>query len=178
MDFLEHTLNWTRGEIFESTLIGAAGGILLALAILFARYGNGPGGRAVVMPLVVLGLIFLGSGLWQVRVNQNREIAFQQAHDLNPTAFVHTEKLRVEAFYPIYVQVRVGATLCFALALVLLWLARAHWIHAAALGLLILGSSALVIDYFSKERADAYYQVILRAEEASSSAVDMPCWWC
>jgi hypothetical protein len=170
MDFLQYTINWTRGEIFEGTMIGLFGIVTFIIGALFWKFGVTPGARAMLIPLLVLGLFFAATGISMYNTNQKRIPVFQEAHAQDPAAFVQSERERVEGFQYLYTITLVLAPVCFVLATAFFWLSMNHHLRAVGIALVLFGLSGLVIDYFSKERADIYYeQVLIALEEQGDS---------
>ena len=47
MEFIEHSVAWCRGEIFEGRMLALFGAAIVLLALVFARLGSTPSARAV-----------------------------------------------------------------------------------------------------------------------------------
>ena len=47
MEFIEHTVAWCRGEIFEGRLLALFGAVVVTLGLLFWRFGSTPGAKAM-----------------------------------------------------------------------------------------------------------------------------------
>ena len=163
MDFVRHSVAWVRGEIFEMTFITVAGAALVALGIAFWRFGATPLAKSMLVPLVVLGVLFSSIGVSGYATNRRRIPAFEQAYRENATAFVRAEKERVEGFQYMYRITNVLAPICFALAVALFWLTLDPHARAVGIALVLFGLFGLVIDGFSKERADLYYAKVTDA---------------
>ena len=114
--------------------------------------------------MVTAGAIFgLSSGhsIWN---NQRLVVQLEQKLPEDEGQFVKAEKKRVEGFQYLYDFTKYLATGLFATALLIFFFTETrHW-QAAAIAIVILGLSGLVIDYFSKERADIYCQIIMNYE--------------
>ena len=161
MNIIEHTINWYKGEIFEGTLIGLFGAILLVISIVFWRLGKTPNAQAMVIPLLVVGLLLSLTGGFMANSNANKIKTLTESKIENHQEFLQVEKKRVEDFQPLYTYTKIGAALFFTMAIILFFVTKdKHW-QAVAIALIILGASGLVIDYFSKERADVYYNQLL-----------------
>ncbi len=163
MDILEHTTNWYKGEIFDANLMSIAGGLLLIISIFLGKFGKTPNAQALVIPLIFLGVLFVIAGIFGARSNAktlekitNQKIENDSAFD--ELAFIKSERKRVENFQPLYTYTKIGAGVCFALALLLFFITTNRHGQAIALVLVMIGLSGLTIDYFSKERADVYYE--------------------
>jgi len=165
MDFVQHSFAWAEGEVFEATLTAAVGVFTVATGLLFWRFGETPNAKALLIPLVLVGLLFTAAGASGVVSNKARVHAFQQAGDADPSGFVDAEQARVEGFGPLFTFTLILAPVCFAGATALFYLSESPHARATAIALVIVGLGGLVIDYFAKERADTYYAHIL-AEQA------------
>lgn len=163
MDLVRHSIHWARGEIFEMTIIALSGAALAIIGLASSRLGGTPLAKAMLVPLLVLGLLFLSIGVSGYATNRRRIPAFEQAYRENPAAFVLAEKERVDGFQYMYAITNVIAPISFALAVGLFWLSLNPRARAAGIGLAVFGLSGLLIDGFSKERADAYYARVLEA---------------
>lgn len=163
MQFIQHSIEWAKGEIFESSITGGAGLLLIALALVFWKFGQTPGAKAMLIPLGLTGMLLAFSGVSGYNSNQKRIEEYKAVDPTELVDFVKSEKERVEGFESLYTFTMVFAALCFAAACTIFWLtSNPHW-RAAAIALVVLGSAGLIIDSFSKERADVYYGEILRA---------------
>lgn len=170
MDFVRHSVQWARGEILEMALIAAAGLTVAVIGVAFGRLGGTPLARAMLVPLVVLGLSFAVMGVSGYATNRNRIPAYERAYREDPAAFVRAERTRVEGFQYMYRITNVLAPVCFAVAAGLFWLTLDARARAAGIALVIFGLFGLVIDGFSKERADVYHAAILERLAGSGSA--------
>lgn len=157
MEFIQHTIGWTKGEIFESALIGLAGVAVIVVGLAFWIFGETPGAKASPVPLLLLGLLMAAVGTSGYFTNQKRIPRFEQAYAENPGAFVRAEKARVEGFQYLYGITLVLAPACFAVASFFFWFSTNPHLRAVGIALVLLGLSALLVDFFSKERADVYY---------------------
>jgi len=161
MDFIQHSLNWTKGEIFERTLITVFAVVILVASFLFWKFGLTPYAKALVIPALLVGIVLLGSGISLITSNNKRQVEFQKAFEEDSSAFVQSEKKRVEDFQYLYTITKVMATLFFLFAVISFWFLESPRIQAIALALAFFGFAGLLIDYFSQERADIYYAEIL-----------------
>ena len=163
MEFIEYTLNWCRGEIFEGKLLFLFGAIVLIMALLYWKFGSTPFAKAMFIPLLVVALFGLIAGGSLVIKNQKRIVEYQQVWQENQQIFIESEKARTENFikwYPITMYTLFGligiGMCCYAF-----W--GGAWGRAIGLGLVLLSLSGLFLDHFSEERADTYHQYIINA---------------
>lgn len=162
MSVLEHTTNWYKGEIFEASIIGVFGIALIAISIVFWRLGKTPNAQAMVAPLLVVGLLLGATGYFMSNNNSNKLNELLDTKIENQQEFVQAEKQRVEDFQSLYTYTKIGAAVFFAIAIVLFFVTENRHLQAIAIALIITGVSGLVIDYFSKERANLYYNEFLK----------------
>lgn len=98
MDFIQHSIAWAKGELFESTLIGLFGVLVITAGLLFWRFGQTPASKAMLIPLALAGLIFTSSGVSGYMGNQKRIAQYETMRQDTAVAFVQAEKERVEGF--------------------------------------------------------------------------------
>jgi O-antigen/teichoic acid export membrane protein len=168
MDFLHHTINWVKGEIFEAMLFGGFGFLTITCSFLFWIFGTTLNSKAVIVPFALVGIFFLFTAISGILTNNKRVREYTNAYQLNNLEFVLSEKKRVEDFQYLYKMTLVIASVSFAVALSFFYFSNNYLLKAAGLALILFGMAGLVIDYFSKERADTYYEKILM-ELASNS---------
>ncbi|NJO92444.1 MAG: hypothetical protein HC831_28350 [Chloroflexia bacterium] len=166
MDFIQHTINWVKGEIFEATLIGLFGLLTIICSLLFWKFGDTPSAKAVIIPFAVVGIIFVVIAISGISTNNKRLPQYTEAFNKDKTEFVISEKKRVVDFQYLYKMTIIIASVCFVLAICAFFFTQNITLRAIAIALVIFGISGLVIDYFSKERADNYYQVIMTEIES------------
>lgn len=163
MEFIEHTIAWCRGEIFEGRMLALFGAVVVTLALLFWRFGSTPGARAMFVPLLVVGALALAVGITMSFNNQTRINTYSAAFSEDPEAFVQSERARTEAFikwYP-YTMYTFSVVILIGCA-VFLWKPTPVG-RAIGLATLVLGLSVLFLDHFSEERANDYHLQIMRA---------------
>ncbi|HEY8934222.1 MAG TPA: hypothetical protein VIM65_03345, partial [Cyclobacteriaceae bacterium] len=89
--------------------------------------------------------------------------AYQLNYDKNKLVFIQAEKERVESFQYMYTISKIVATIFFTCTLIIFWLSENPTLRGWGIGLAIFAISGLVVDYFSQERAENYYQAIVEA---------------
>lgn len=159
---IQHTFDWYNGEIFESKFILGFGLTLIISSFLFYFFGNAPTTKALIVPLIIIGLILFAIGANMIYSNGKKIIKIEQIYKQDKTAFVESEIKRVEAFQYLYPLSIVISAVSFIVALSLLYFSKTVNLQAVAVALIILGSSFALIDYFSKERATVYYKHLQR----------------
>ena len=161
MNIISEMLNWYRGEAFESLLTGIVGVLIIGISIMCWLLGKTPNVQALIIPLLTVGLILSGAGLSGF-ISNNKNV--EQIKGLNmddSSQIIIKEKNRVESFQKLYTYTKIGATISFFIAMGLFFLTTNRHLQAIGITLIIIGLSGIVIDFFSKERADNYYQKIL-----------------
>lgn len=167
MELIEHTQHWVRGEVLEAFATAAAGAVFAGLGVLAWRSTDPAVGRGLVLPLALLGGLLLLAGLGNAYGTQRRLAGFERAHAEDPAAFAQAERERVDGFQSLYTFTMVMAAVSFAGAVGLFAYSLDARARGAAIALVLLGLSGLVIDLYSKARADRYAQHIdaaLRSE--------------
>ncbi len=160
MTFLDHSVEWLRGEAFEMALLAGVGSLIMIMAAGLWRLAPTPLGQALPIPLAAVALLFLVAGLAGSSGTSARVAAFTDAFEADPLAFVEAERARVDAFQALYTYTMIGAAVCFAAALAIFALSE-HPVHrAVAVTLAFVGVSGLVVDMFSKERSNRYSDAI------------------
>ncbi len=162
MDFIQHTINWSKGEILEATCYGIGGLVVVLSAVLFWKFGGTPNSKALVFPLLVAGMFFTTIGAIGVYSNNARIAKFENSWEQNPDAFVLSEKARVEGFDNIFKYSYPAAFVLVMAGAILFFLFKTPNLKAISLGLLLIGLFGYFIDFFAAERADLYYQEIER----------------
>lgn len=165
MNFIEHAINWCTGEIFEGKMIALFGIAVVAVSIAFWKTGTTPYAKAIVVPLLVVGLLSISAGSFMVINNNKRIVVYKAAYQENPTAFVQSEKKRTDDFikwYP-YTMYIMSAIILVGIASYLFF--GGAWGRGIGLALILFGFSVLVIDHFSEERAETYHHHIVKALE-------------
>ncbi len=162
MTILEHSIAWAKGEQFEGMCIAIGGVITMVVAFLFWKYGTTPNAKALVVPSLVLGVLFVLMGIAMINSNGKRPAEFQQAYESDHAQFLLDEKKRVEEFQILYpISLGVSATFFLITLIAFVW-SKNPTFHAIGIALAVFGIALIVIDYFSKERAAIYYELILQ----------------
>ena len=155
---IQHTIDWYNGEIFEAKFIAGFGIALIVIAFLFNFLGNTSGAKAVFYPLIVTGVIFIGIGAPMAINNAKKLETIQVEYEKDKIQFQQDEIKRVEGFQYLYPMSIVISLISFLVALGLLYFVKnIHW-QSIAISLILFGTAFAIIDYFSKERANIYYE--------------------
>ena len=161
MDFIEHTKNWLKGENFEMLLILFSGLAFLLVSGLLWKYSTTVNGKALVIPIFFIGLLYcagIGYGLYE---NNQRMQTFEQLYATNAVEFVKQEKTRVEAFQSLYTYSAIFSGVMFFMTVFVFLFIHHTTIQSIAIALMIIAASLILIDYFSKERSTTYYEHIM-----------------
>ena len=162
MEFIQHTIAWCRGEIFEGRVLALFGAAIVTLALMFWRFGSTPSARAMYVPLLLVGALALVVGVSMSFTNQVRINTYSAAFSENPDEFVQAERERTEAFIKWYPYTMYGFSLIIILGLgVFLWKPTPIG-RAIGLATLLLGLCVLCLDHFSEERAEGYHSQIMQ----------------
>ena len=96
VEFVQLTLDWCRGEIFEGTLAAIFGLVVATGAFLFWKLGDTPYSKALFVPMLIVGLLYLAAGIGLVIVNNERIAEFPEQYARSPAEFVTAETARVD----------------------------------------------------------------------------------
>ena len=165
MELIQHTENWVKGELIESIATGCVGLILLVATFLFWKYGSTPYARAMILPLLVVGIIPFVAGISGSYTNANRMTVYEQHWQADKKSFIASEKERVKGFdnifkytYPMAIIFTIGGALLF-------FAFGSLTIKSISLALILMGGMAYFIDHFAAQRASVYLAHIEKAEQ-------------
>lgn len=165
MEFIEHSIAWCKGEIFEGKLILLFGIIVLLCAFLFYKTGTTPGAKAMLYPLLLVGLMLSATGSTMLYTNPKRIVEFQKAYTENPEAFVKSEKKRTDEFIIWYPRTRYILSVLGVIGILMFLFWPAPLGRAIAISLLTIMLATFVVDHFSEERAQIYHTAIMEQIE-------------
>ncbi len=160
MELIKYTTEWAKGEIFEGICIAVLGVLTLLCTLLIWKYGTTINAKALVIPSLVIGLLFIVMGGSMVYSNNQRIAEFEKAYQANSSEFIQVEKKRVEDFQFMYPTSLAISAVCFLITMLAFSLSKNPTFHAIAIALSLFGFALIVIDYFSKERGQIYYEHI------------------
>lgn len=163
MEFIQNTVNWIKAELFEAWFILAFGILSVVGGFLFWKIGTTPNSKALLWPLIVSGFIYASIGGGMLFSNQKRLIEYPKLYQRDKQGFVVSEKKRVDDFQYGYTVSKIVATIFFAMTLLIFWTTKNSTWQGVGIGLTYFALAGLVVDYFSQERADAYYKTIMAA---------------
>jgi len=161
MEFIDHTLAWCRGEIFEGKMVALFGLTVLIISFLYWKFGSTPFAKAMILPMLVVGVLNFSAGAYLIINNHKRIENYPAKFKSNPIEFITSEKSRVENFsklYPIIAWTMSGVMLIGIVTFLLIEGANGR---AIGLALILFSFSLLFLDHFSTERAQMYYKEIL-----------------
>jgi glucan phosphoethanolaminetransferase (alkaline phosphatase superfamily) len=160
MKLIEYTTQWAKGEMFEGLCIAIFGILTLLCTLIIWKYGTTINAKALVIPSLVLGLLFSAMGSFMVYSNNNRIAEFETAYQENPMEFTQLEKTRVEEFQILYPISLAISAVFFLVTLLSFVFSKSPTFHAIGIALSVFGLALIIIDYFSKERGQMYYEHI------------------
>ena len=161
MKLLEYSFQWAKGESFEGMCIVIAGVLTLVCSLLIWKFGTTVNAKALLVPVFVLGLLFSSIGGFMLYFNNQRISEFQKAYQTDSKAFIKNEKKRVEDFQFMYPTSLAVSAVCFLITVLAFAFSKNPAFQAIGIVLTVFGVSLIIIDYFSKERAQIYYDHIL-----------------
>ena len=157
MELIDYTRKWFEGEIFEGYGIMIAGLLMFVLTFFVWRFGSSDTAKALIIPMLIVGMLHTATGVGMVINNRHRMEQFtEQYQQQTPEQFAQSEQARVDGFMGMYPKTIIWATVLTVIAIYLFAFFSSHWLRGAALLVIYLALSLLVIDYFSKDRAVTY----------------------
>ena len=161
MDFINHTLNWCKGEIFEGKMSLLFGIVVFLVSLAYWKWGSTPYAKTLFWPLLLMALLAIGAGIYLMLTNQKRIVKYPIEFQENPTEFVQSEKARTEDFikwYPITQKIFFGVMVAGMLCMIL---SKGATVRTIGLGLMLFSFYVFVVDHFSEERAEIYHAKII-----------------
>jgi len=162
MNLLDYTFDWIKGELFEAKFIIIFGIATILAGFLFWKIGTTPNAKALFFPLLVVGLIYSAIGGGMLYSNPKRMIELAQKYKQDKVEYAKAEKKRVDGFQYGYKISKIVATLFFALTIVIFWTTKNPTWMGIGIALSYFALAGLIVDYFSQERADIYYNAIIK----------------
>lgn len=163
MDFIQHTVNWSKGEITEAIIMGIFGIIIVLSSVLLWKFGDTPYAKALVIPLFVVGIIPVIMGISGTISNKNRIPVYQNAWQQDKQGFIQAEKERVEGFDEIFKYSYPAAIILVIGGAILFFLLKSPTWKGISLAMMVMGLMAYFIDHFAAERAAIYLEHIKNA---------------
>ena len=161
MKFIEYSTQWAKGEIFEGLCVTLFGVLIIVCTAMLHKFGTTINAKALIIPTLIIGLLFGMLGSYMLYSNNQRINQFESEYQANPTTFIENEKKRVEEFQILYPISLAISAVCFFVTILVFTFSKSPNFHAIGVALSILGLTLIIIDYFSKERAQIYYEHIL-----------------
>ena len=158
MELIDYTNKWVSGEIMEDFAMVVGGVFCLVLALVAWRFGTSESARAIILPLTVVAIIFIGGGAALAYNNHQRSKQFVEQYQESTEKFLESEKARVADFMKIYPQTIIVSAVMMVIAVSVFAFCDKPWLRASALALILVALAALTIDFFSKERGVIYQQ--------------------
>ncbi|MBP2833115.1 hypothetical protein J8281_13050 [Aquimarina sp. U1-2] len=170
MDVFTHTLNWIKGEIFESYIFGSFGLVLVSVAFSFKYFGTTPNAKNLFIPLVLVSVIFICLSSYQIYSNTKRKKVFELEYKTDKNSFLEKEKQRVSGFSDIFKFTIAIGTISIGLGVLLFVLYQKSNVQAWSIALILFGLTGLTIDFFAKERADEYEKQLITDHSITNSS--------
>ena len=168
MEFIQHTINWCKGEIFEGKMSLLFGMVVLIISLVYWKFGTTPYAKAMFVPLLMMAIFTVGTGVYLISANQKRIPTYIKTFNTDPKKFVESERARTEAFikwYPRTQYIFLGVLLVGALSMIL---SHGAMVRAIGISLMLLSFYVFVLDHFSEERANVYHQHIIQTLNSNS----------
>ena len=93
MELIDYTNKWLTGEIQEDLAMVAGGVVCLLLALVAWRWGSSESARAIILPLTVVAVIFIGGGAALAYNNHQRSKQFVEQYRSRLRSFWRARRL-------------------------------------------------------------------------------------
>lgn len=164
MIFLDHTMEWIRGEIFEAWMLILFGVTLLALAALFWFAARTPPIQTLFWPFAIIGLLWGGAGAFSLYNNTSRLTSYEQTYQtVGAEQFVQIERKRVDGFIWAYKYLLITWSIAIVLGLIAFMVWGGITGRGVGLGLILLGLGGLMVDHTSEQNAHDYDKHVKQA---------------
>jgi predicted DNA repair protein MutK len=169
---LSDTLHWVRGEQIEGIVVACSAVVILLVGIFLPRIVSSPAAKALMIPLIVVGGIYLavGASIGLSATNEGKALT-EKYQDSEQHGFVQDEIQRVQGFQSSYNTSRIITSLMLVAGLLLFWFSNvktlnAFWLshnitlQGIGIACVLFGLVGICVDYFSMHRAKAYYDIL------------------
>lgn len=156
MDFVDAMQAYFAGEKLTGIAFSCWGAVLLAGAAYLQRTQEGGFMWGIVAVLGLLGLGALVGGAFLAWKTGPQVDALVALYREDTAAFLAQELPRMQKVNANWVKLEATWTVFFVTALALLWLVKRDWATGTALGVLVLATSAMMLDVFAERRALVY----------------------
>jgi hypothetical protein len=157
MAFTDQLQDYFRGERIEALFFLVPAALMLfVIAGAAVKSEGGSFGIGLAAPLVLFGLVALGTGLAVGLRTPSQVAALEAEYATSPKAMVEKElprMRRVNTNWAIYLSTWTGLVV---VGLVLRFALKADWAHGLGPGLMLVGAMGFLIDGFAERRARPY----------------------
>lgn len=160
LEFVNHTIDWYKGERVEGGMVIIWGVFLLIMSLYFYVYDRFDSTHKLIIPLLIAGLIWFLAGSVGLIVNKNRVEKAKIEYSRDKEAFVKSEKMRVEKFIGTYKYLLAGWSIAIVIGLALFNFTSGSLSKAIGLSLILFAIMGLIVDLTSEQNAKAYYEQI------------------
>ncbi|MEN2400189.1 hypothetical protein GKZ90_0010395 [Flavobacterium sp. MC2016-06] len=161
MEFIKHTIQWCKGEIFEGKMVLLFGILFLIISLSFWKFGTTPNAKASIIPVLVVALLHIGTGVSMIINNRNRQNQYTVEFNANADNFKKSEIERTENFIKWYPKLRYFSLGLIITGFLLVALITTPMWRSIGLCIMITAFSLIIIDYFSEERAHHYHSILI-----------------
>lgn len=159
-EFIQHTIDWYKGENIEGGMVLIWGMFLLIMSLYFYITDKFDSTHQLIIPLLIAGLIWFSAAGFGLIANKNRVKNAKIECSQNIEKFVENEKIRVENYLPTYKYLLIGWSIAILLGLALFNFTHNSLARAIGLTLILFSIMGLIVDLTSEQNATAYFKHI------------------
>jgi hypothetical protein len=166
MDILKASTDWAKAEVFSTQFFIIFGVLFVLAGIGFWQLGKTDIARAYIIPLLVAGALLMTIGLGLFFTNKARITQFQTSYSSDASAFLETERGRVEATLKEYKNVVFKAipVIIAICSLIIILVDKPIW-RASMITTIAMLVVILLIDGTAHDRIHAYGEQLELAKE-------------
>ena len=165
MEILKLATEWAKAEVFSTRFFIIFAILFLAASAGFWQLGKTELAKAYIIPLLVVGILFMTIGLGLFFTNKVRISQFEKAYNSDASAFAASEIARAEGTLNQYkVVFKVVPMIIIAAALLILFVNTPTW-RAIGITTIAMMIVILLVDGTAHARIEGYYKQLVHLEK-------------
>ena len=158
MEILKLATEWARAEVFSTRFFIIFAVLFLAASVGFWQLGKTELAKAYIIPLLVVGILFMTIGVGLFFTNKVRISQFEKAYHQDASTFLTSEIARAEGTLTQYkVVFKVVPMIIIAAALLIVFIDTPTW-RAIGITNIAMMIVILLIDGTAHARIDTYHK--------------------
>jgi hypothetical protein len=155
MDFIHHTIQWVKGEVLQGRIMLGIGILSIVGFLYFANFQQSFY-KGMILPFVLLLLVLLGYGGFQVFMRPKHIEKVQQEIQINPENAHKIEFEKAQKDDKAYARLKPIWAVLFIVSLVLFFVLKNEFGKGMSFGFVIWFLVAFIFDSFLHHRLKIY----------------------